>query len=198
MIEWLIVPGSLLTTGGLVYAWWVHLHSRFTTIARGVLYQSAAMPPAKLMRVTRRRGIDTVIDFRKGQDREVEAERYALQQIGVHHRHLPTSIHPSPTEINAFIVTIREELSKSNRILMHCKDGEGRAVMFAAIYRIEFEGWDNERAYHATARLPDGLRFLKVLIPNIGCLSPRNVKTGLILNHQRTPLPSACRLASEL
>jgi len=170
MNDWLWIPATLLIAGGLIYAWWVHLHSP---------------------RVAQRRGIQTVIDFRSGQDLEVEAEKKALARIGVHHRHLPTSIYPSQPEIAAFVFAMRQELNKPNRILIHCKDGEGRAVMFAAIYRIEFEGWDNERAYHASARLPDGLRFLNRIHPRIGCLSPRNVKTSLILNYRRTPMPAA-------
>ena len=87
---------------GLIYGWWVHFHSRFTTVSRGVLFQSAAMPPSKLVRVVQRRGIQTVFDFRSGQDSEVEAERQALAAIGVRHRHLPTSIYPSQQEILVF------------------------------------------------------------------------------------------------
>jgi protein tyrosine phosphatase (PTP) superfamily phosphohydrolase (DUF442 family) len=187
MSEWLWIVSVLLTLaviGGLVYAWWVHLHSRFTTVSPGVVFQSAAMSPAKLTRVVKRRGIQTVFDFRGGPDCDIVAEEKALTLIGVRYRHLPTSVYPSHTEIAAFVAAMRQELDKSNRVLIHCKDGEGRAVMFAAIYRIEFEGWDNIRAYRATARLPDGLRFLNWIHPRIGCLSPRNVKTGLILNYQ--------------
>lgn len=198
MNDWLWIPATLLIVGGLIYAWWVHLHSRFTTVSPGVLFQSAAMPPAKLARVVQRRGIQTVIDFRSGQDLEVAAEKKALARIGVRHRHLPTSIYPSQTEIATFVAAMQQELTERNRILIHCKDGEGRAVMFTAIYRIEFEGWDNERAYHASARLPGGLRFLNKLHPRIGCLSPRNVKTGLILNYRRTPMPVAYRSSGEL
>jgi protein tyrosine phosphatase (PTP) superfamily phosphohydrolase (DUF442 family) len=156
------------------------------------------MSPTKLTRVVKRHGIQTVIDFRNGEDLEVAAESAALARIGVRHRHLPTSIYPSQAEIAAFVAAMQQELSRPNRILIHCKDGEGRAVMFAAIYRIEFEGWDNKRAHHAGARLPDGLRFLNRLHPQIGCLSPRNVKTGLILNYQRTPRAAPCRPSGDL
>jgi len=31
-------------------------------------------------------------------------------------------------------------------LLIHCMHGAGRARLFAAIYRIEFEGWTVERA----------------------------------------------------
>jgi hypothetical protein len=46
--------------------------------------------------------------------------------------------------------------------------------------------------------LPDGLRFLNWAHPRIGCLSPRNVKTGLILGYKRTPAPAPHRSGSEL
>jgi|LauGreDrversion2_6_1035139.scaffolds.fasta_scaffold02307_1 protein tyrosine phosphatase (PTP) superfamily phosphohydrolase (DUF442 family) len=193
MSEVLWVSLVIVTMCGLIYGWWVHFHSRFTTVSRGVLFQSAAMPPSKLVRVVQRRGIQTVFDFRSGQDSEVAAERQALAAIGVRHRHLPTSIYPSQQEILVFVAAMQRELAQSSRILVHCEDGEGRAVMFAAIYRIEFQGWSNERAYRGTARLPDGLRFLNWVHPRIGCLSPRNVKTGLILRYKRTPAPAPQR-----
>jgi protein tyrosine phosphatase (PTP) superfamily phosphohydrolase (DUF442 family) len=178
-----------LLTGGLIYGWWAHPHSRFTTVTRDRLFHSAAMSPAKLVRVVKRRGVDVVIDFRSGQDPAVAAERAALAAAGIPHRHLPTGIAPQPAEIAAFLRTIAEELGSGRRVLMHCEDGEGRAVMFAAIYRIEFENWLPTEAYAATARLPDGLRFLCKVIPGLGCLSPRNVKTDLILNYRRSTLP---------
>ena len=31
-------------------------------------------------------------------------------------------------------------------VLIHCRHGRGRAALFSAIYRIEFEGWPNDRA----------------------------------------------------
>jgi len=35
-------------------------------------------------------------------------------------------------------------------VLIHCHHGRGRAVLFSALYRIEFEGWDPEDARMAT------------------------------------------------
>lgn len=183
-----LVALAPLLTGGLIYGWWAHPHSRFTTVTRDRLFHSAAMSPDKLVRVVKRRAIDVVIDFRSGQDPAVGAERSALASAGVMHRHLPTGISPQPAEIAAFVETMSTELGAGRRVLMHCEDGEGRAVMFAAIYRIEFENWSPIDAYNATARLPDGLRFLCKMIPRLGCLSPRNVKTALIVNY-RSSMP---------
>jgi len=181
----LLVGGAPLVVGGLIYAWWAHPHARFTTVSAGRLFHSGAMPPAQLLRVVRKRRIDTVVDFRSGQDPAVEAERSALATAGVRHMHLPTGIYPTAGEIDAFVEFIATGTRPGDRILMHCEDGEGRAVMFGAIYRMQFEGWEPRAAYLASARLPDSLRFLGRIIPGAGCLSSRNVKTGLILNYRR-------------
>jgi hypothetical protein len=69
---------------------------------------------------------------------------------------------------------------------MHCKDGQGRAIAMAAIYRIEFEGWTPRQAYMATTRLPPGFKFVSLLYPSAGLLSVRNCKTQFILEYQRT------------
>jgi hypothetical protein len=182
---WLLVVA--LVAAGLIYGWWAHFHARFTTVSRGVLYHSAAMPTQKLARFIRRKNIATVFDFRSGQDSAVKIESEALVRLGVRHLHLPTGIAPQRSEIDTFIRAIGIEVAAGRRVLMHCEDGEGRAVMFAALYRIHFEVWSPQDAYLATARLPDGLRFLNRLVPRIGCLSPRNVKTRLILDYRVSP-----------
>jgi len=196
-IQLATLAASPIILSGLVYAWWAHPHARFTTVAPGRLFHSAAMSPHKLVRVARLRKLDVVIDFRSGQDPAVAAESDALSAAGIRHIHLPTGISPQPPEIAAFVQTARREVVAGRRVLMHCEDGEGRAVMFAAIYRIEFEAWSPEAAYLGTARLPDGLRFLKALSPRIGCLSPRNVKSEIILRYRPSFAESSLHINRE-
>ena len=38
-------------------------------------------------------------------------------------------------------------------VLIHCYHGVGRAEIYAAIYRIEYENWDNDEARLATRTL---------------------------------------------
>jgi protein tyrosine phosphatase (PTP) superfamily phosphohydrolase (DUF442 family) len=179
-VEWttiaLLVTLSII---GLLYGYWVLIEHRLTVVTSQRVYQSAAMSPGKLIRVAKRLGIGTVFDFR-GSGNDVNAERIALWGIGVGYVHIPSSPNPTPEAVWAFVRAMKDEVFAGRKVLMHCQDGEGRAVFFAAIYRMEFEGWDTERAYRATTRLPPSLMFLRTPFPSIALLSPANAKTPLI------------------
>ena len=104
--------------------------------------------------------------------------------------HLPSSTHPAPETVSAFVRAMRPEVAAKHTVLLHCHDGEGRAVFYSAIYRMEFEGWDNERAYDGTTRLPPSLMFLSKPFPELMRMSASNVKTPMILAykpHQDAP-----------
>ena len=176
---------------GLPYAYWVCIEHRLTVVAAGRVYQSAEMSPAELARLTERLGIRTVFDFRDYPDHDprIVAERSALEGRGVRYVHVPASPRPSLQAIAAFVGAMRMEVAGRRAVLLHCHDGEGRAVFFSAVYRMEFEGWNNERAYNGTARLPPYLMFVNKIFPFIGRLSSRNPKTPLILDYR--PLASA-------
>jgi protein tyrosine phosphatase (PTP) superfamily phosphohydrolase (DUF442 family) len=181
---------------GAVYGYWVIVDHRLTVVTSGQVYQSAEMPPQELVRVSQRLGIQTVFDFRGDEDRDprIVTEQAALRSNGVKYIHLPSSTSPAPQTVASFVHAMQTELAAHHTVLLHCHDGEGRAVFYSAIYRMEFEGWNNQRAYQGTTRLPPSLMFLSEAFPAIGRLSPRNAKTGLILSYQ--PLPHS-ELAEE-
>jgi uncharacterized protein (TIGR01244 family) len=177
-----------LLLAGLVYGYWVRVEHRLTVITRGRVYQSAAMRPADLIRVANRLGIQTVIDFRDEREceqRRTADERLALQRVGIRYFHIPSSTTPAPETVATFLRVMKPEVAAHRTVLLHCRDGEGRAVFYSAIYRIQFEGWNNEQAYRATTRLPPSLMFLSKIFPTVARLSPRNVKTPLILAFRR-------------
>lgn len=171
-----------------MYAWWVHVDRRFTVITHDKIFQSGAMWPSRLVRLARRHGIHTVFDFRGDDVAGVAQERRALHAAGLHHVHIPSAQHPSQDSIDHFMREMARELAVEHRVLMHCKDGEGRAVMYAALYRIEFEHWMPEQAYRATIRLPRRLRFLGELLPGLARLSERNPKSNRIRGYARRNL----------
>ena len=92
--------------------------------------------------------------------------------------------HPTAEDIHRFVEAIAEERAAGRRVLLHCKDGEGRAVCCAAIYRIEFEGWTAQAAFQGASRLPPGLRFVTWVYPSAGLMSRRNLKRPLILGYR--------------
>ena len=78
----------------------------------------------------------------------IEAEVDYVKKMGVKHFHLPTEQVPEDETVDAFLEIMKDPANRP--VLIHCRDGEGRAVLFSAIYRVEFEGWDTERARKAT------------------------------------------------
>lgn len=179
-----------------LYGNWALREHRLTVITPGRVYQSAAMPADALVQVARRLGIQTVVDFRAYSELPAaNAEQAALEREGIHYLRLPSSTSPPPETVDAFVRALQPEVAAGHRLLMHCLDGEGRAVFYSAIYRIEFEGWDNERAYLATTRLPPSLMFLSRAFPGIARLSADNYKTPLIRAHRRLEPLAAEQLA---
>ena len=130
---------------------------RFLTVIEGQVYQSGAMPPETLKKKVLGHGIRAVIDFRRPCD-EVDAERTVLTKLGVKHFHLPSEQVPKDEVVDAFLEIIDHR--EYRPVLIHCNHGRGRAVLFAAIYRMEYEGWSNKRAQHV-AYLQSGLGNFK-------------------------------------
>lgn len=145
----------------------IHVRHRLGVVTHGQVYKSGAMPPDQLQKVAKDLGLRAVIDFRttiEGQDstnttrsETVQAEASALAAIGVRHIHLPTPQVPSDETVDRFLKVMSDP---SNRpALIHCYHGIGRTELFVAVYRMEFEGWPNEKARAATRFLLAGSSF---------------------------------------
>ncbi len=169
-----------------VYGYWVVAQHRLTVISPNKVYQSAAMSPAALEKVVTANGIQTVFDFRGDPDDSpaIVNERRMLESHGLHYRHIPSSTRPDPQTVDQFLKALGPEVAQHRVLLLHCHDGEGRAVFYSAVYRMEYEGWDPRKAYEGTTRLPPSLMFLNRLIPGLGRLADTNPKTPLILNYR--------------
>jgi len=183
----------LLTSAVVYYGHWVLVRRRLVAISPGRVYQSGAMRPRRLLEYARRYQIETVIDFRGAHEEPVRVEAQALAGTGVRHINIPIGILPGAEELRRFIEVMTEELIAGRPVLMHCKDGQGRAIALAAIYRIEFEGWSAVEAYRAATRLPPGLKIVSMLFPKAGLLSPRNCKTQFILGYRASQPGLAAR-----
>jgi protein tyrosine/serine phosphatase len=163
------VLGIVLCASAL-YAHWVLFEYRFATVTPGQIYRSGAMPPERLLEKVEASGIRAVIDLRShGED---EAERSALAALGVKYFSLPSSQAPSPSVVDAFLELAAQ--SDNRPLLVHCEHGVGRAVLFAALYRIEFEGWPNEQA-RSSAYWRSGL----------GNFKPDSEKGRFLLDYRR-------------
>jgi hypothetical protein len=189
------ILAALLIWAVPYYLHWVLVRRRFVAIAPGRVYQSGAMSPRKLIRYARRYDIATVIDFRGWHEEPVRIEAKVLTEKGIRHINIPIGALPADADVRRFIEVMTHELQDRRRVLMHCKDGQGRAIAFGAIYRIEFEGWAPEKAYRAATRLPPGFKPISILFPRAGLLSTRNQKTPFILNYQSSRAVLAARTA---
>lgn len=147
-----LILGALLLFGG-AYAWWHYREHRLTVITPGEAYTSAAMPPEDLRKVVRKLGIQTVFDLRcpdEGEDK-IEAERVVLEEEGVHHVNLQSDQVPAEETRDRYLDWIADP--EHRPALMHCNHGEGRAVLYGALWRIEFEGMDPEAARKKCRRI---------------------------------------------
>jgi protein tyrosine/serine phosphatase len=156
---------------GLVAAgwnwYWVHVRHRLGTVSEGQVYKSGAMPPAQMAAVAKSLKLRVVIDLRtsiEGQDstnttpmRDIDAERAALAAIGVKHFHLPSAQVPTDATVDRFLEVVADPANRP--FLIHCYHGTGRTELFAALWRIEFEGWTNDAARRATRFIVAGTSF---------------------------------------
>lgn len=139
---------TLALVGGGWKLYDVHVRHRLAVVTPGQVYKSAAMPPEEMASVAKQLGLRSVIDLRTfvpGQDSTnttsvdtIEAEKAALKAIGVRHIHLPTAQVPNEATVNRFLEAMADPANRP--ALIHCHHGVGRAELFTALYRIEFEG----------------------------------------------------------
>jgi len=134
---------------GIAYVYEVYFNYRFTVVSANKVYRSGEMPPEELQKRVKQYGIKTVIDLRnQGDDHNnaIEKEHLAMKQVGVKHINLASQQVPRDETVDKFLKIMQEK--KNLPVLIHCYHGIGRAVLYSAAYRIEFEGWSNGVFYN--------------------------------------------------
>lgn len=150
-----VIFGLLLFMGvGGTYVWWVHINYRFEEIIENKVYKSGKIPPEKIAGFIRRYNIKTVIDLRNpdlrdelhpGNKNGIELEREAIAKLdNVRHISMPSSQVPNRQNLVEFFKVLDDE--SVYPVLIHCYHGTGRAPMYSALYRIEYENYSNEEA----------------------------------------------------
>jgi len=129
------------------YLYWAHVEYRIVTLKEGRVYHSSYIPPEKLAAFVKQRSVRTVIDLRHASS-ATETERAACEAAGLRYFNIPSSQVPDDDTVAAFLKVMDDP--ETRPVLMHCYHGEGRAPLFGAIYRIEYEGWDPEKARKST------------------------------------------------
>jgi tyrosine-protein phosphatase SIW14 len=123
----------------------------FHVVRDKVLYRSAQMPLSGLRRKIHDLGIRTVVNLRDGtQEADLAEEEFCRDQDIRFVRIRPLSWDgvrgdaPVDAGIDRFLEVMRDP--KNHPVLIHCFAGIHRTGAYCAVYRMEIEGWSNDRA----------------------------------------------------
>ena len=160
IIGFSIVVIILIFVGKYVYD--MNINHNFETITEGKVYKSGVIPPDELKDYINKYQIKSVVDLRMpGTDDivlnpeklgELLAEKQAVAKIeGVNYFSNPSEQVPSEKNISVFKKIMDNKANYP--VLIHCYHGTGRAELYSAIYRIEYENFTNEEARNGVRAL---------------------------------------------
>lgn len=150
----------LIGVGKYVYD--MNINHNFETITEGKVYKSGVIPPNEIADYVKKYKIKSIIDLRfpgTGDDvnnpevpAELTAEKEAVAKIkGVNYFNNGSDQVPAQKNLDMFFSIMD---NKDNYpVLIHCYHGVGRAEMYSAIYRIEYENMDRDQARTSTRLL---------------------------------------------
>lgn len=157
---------------GAFYVYHVHFDYRFEEISKNKVYKSALIKPAKLEGYLLKNNIKTVIDLldpgvqdalNPAKQKEIDAEDEAIKEINkkhnlnIKHVNIPSGQVPTEKTLTKFFEVLDDK--NNYPVLIHCYHGTGRAQIYSALYRIEYEKWKNEDARQKTRFLVEGFGY---------------------------------------
>lgn len=156
----LLAVFTLALIAGGKYVYDRHINHNFMTITEGKVYKSGVIPPDEIKEYVDKYHIKSIIDLRfpgTGDNvnnpevpAELKAEKEAVAQIpGVNYFNNGSDQVPNQMNLDYFYEIM--DNPKNYPVLIHCYHGIGRAQLYSAIYRIEYEGWSNEEARQQAA-----------------------------------------------
>ena len=143
----------LICVGKYVYD--MNINHNFGIITEGKVYKSGVIPPDEIAGYVKDNHIKSVIDLRfpgtndlinnPENPAELIAEIKAVHAIpGVNYFNVGSDQVPVQKNLDAFFKIMDNKANYP--VLIHCYHGIGRAEMYSAIYRIEYENFTNEDA----------------------------------------------------
>lgn len=150
----------LIAVGKYVYD--MNINHNFETITEGKVYKSGVIPPDEIEDYVKKHNIKSIVDLRfpgTGDDvnnpevpKELTAEREAVAKIpGLKYFNNGSDQVPKQENLDTFFKIMDDQ--DNYPVLIHCYHGVGRAEMYSALYRIEYENWSNEDARSAVRTL---------------------------------------------
>jgi predicted protein tyrosine phosphatase len=133
----------------------MNINHNFETITKGKVYKSGVIPPEELESYVKKYKIKSIVDLRfpgttdlKNNPEipaELSAEQEAVAKIkGVNYFNNGSDQVPKQENLDLFFKVMDNK--ENYPVLIHCYHGIGRAEMYAALYRIEYENFSNEAA----------------------------------------------------
>ena len=146
---------GIIIIGVSKYVYDMNINHNFETITEGKVYKSGVIPPNELESYIKKYGIKSVVDLRfpgtadlvnnPEIPKELTAERDAISKIkGVQYFNNGSDQVPKQENLDGFFKIMDDQ--SNYPVLIHCYHGVGRAEMYSALYRIEYEHWTNEQA----------------------------------------------------
>lgn len=136
----------------------VNFNYRLREVTKNKVYSSGVIPTDKLKEKLTKLGIKTVIDLRidsnldplnPSSESKISAEKAAIDKIkGISYVNISSGQKPSEKNIKDFLTVLDKK--DAYPVLIHCHHGIGRAVLYSALYRIEYENFTNEDARQKT------------------------------------------------
>lgn len=156
----LLAVFTIALIGGGKYVYDRHINHNFMTITEGKVYKSGVIPPDEIKEYVDKYHIKSIVDLRfpgTGDDvnnpevpAELKAEKEAVAKIpGVNYYNNGSDQVPNQKNLDYFYEIM--DNPKNYPVLIHCYHGIGRAQIYSAIYRIEYEGMSNEEARQKAA-----------------------------------------------
>jgi protein tyrosine/serine phosphatase len=150
------------------YVYDVNINYNFKEISEGKVYKSGVIPPNEIEDYTKKYNIKSIVDLRFPGTKdtinnpevpeELLAEKEAVEKIeGVTYFNVGSHQVPSQETVDSFLEIMDDP--NNYPVLIHCYHGSGRAHLFSALYRMEYEDMSNDDARGKTRFLLKGSSF---------------------------------------
>jgi protein tyrosine/serine phosphatase len=151
----LIVLGVIVVLGVGKYVYDVNIDHNFEPVVEGKVYRSGTIPPDQLPDYIKKYNIKSVVDLRRPGTKdlvhnpevsdELLEEKKAVESVaGARYFDVGSEQIPDQAVLDKYFEVM--DNPDNYPVLVHCYHGEGRAPLFGAIYKMEYEGVANDQA----------------------------------------------------